>query len=211
MPLQYIRSPLDRAKSETPLLHLNPITSGEQIIPSSVLPGRLERVSLLNRVDYNALSYVCGDPNPVSHILMDDETQFPIAANLLDAILLIFENDTTPASISMVLCPQECRSFSQQAIWIDAVCMNQADSEEKSWQVQMTDSICSRACRTLIYLGSDVDGAGQALTLFASYGRQAMQIATMEHDDKHESGPSDFQKWSPLPLGTSRRHLIERF
>lgn len=177
MPLQYVHSPLDRAKSEIRLLHLNPITSGEQIIPSSVLSGRLERISLLNRVDYNALSYVWGDPTPVSHILMDDKTQFPIAANLLDAILHIFENDTTPVSVSMVLCSEECRSFSQQAIWIDAVCMNQADSEEKSWQVQMMDDIYSRACRTLIYLGSDIDGAGQTLALFASYGRQAMQIA----------------------------------
>lgn len=32
----------------------------------------------------------------------------------------------------------------------------------------------------------------------------------MEHGDKHESGPSDFRKWSSLPLGTSRRHLIEK-
>jgi hypothetical protein len=38
-------------------------------------------------------------------------------------------------------------------LWIDAVCINQNDTTEKSIQVTMMDIIYKRASRVLIYLG----------------------------------------------------------
>lgn len=38
-------------------------------------------------------------------------------------------------------------------IWIDAVCIDQSNNEEKSWQVERMGSIYSRAFSTLIFLG----------------------------------------------------------
>lgn len=38
-------------------------------------------------------------------------------------------------------------------IWVDAVCIDQSNNEEKSWQVERMGSIYARATNTLIFLG----------------------------------------------------------
>ena len=63
----------------------------------------------------------------------------------------------------------------QLPIWVDAVCMNQIDDAEKSWQVQMMDKIYLRAARTLVYLGPSTKTSNEAVQTFSVYGRQALQ------------------------------------
>ena len=44
-------------------------------------------------------------------------------------------------------------------LWIDAICINQADTEEKSYQVAMMDQIYNKANSVIVWLGRD-DGYG---------------------------------------------------
>jgi hypothetical protein len=47
----------------------------------------------------------------------------------------------------------------KRLIWADAVCINQADDEEKSWQVRMMGDVYRNADRVLIWLGLAEDGS----------------------------------------------------
>jgi hypothetical protein len=51
-------------------------------------------------------------------------------------------------------------------IWIDAICINQMDVEEKSHQVALMGELYSKAAKTLIWLGKDAEGI--ATTAFKS-------------------------------------------
>jgi hypothetical protein len=46
-------------------------------------------------------------------------------------------------------------------IWIDAICINQMDVEEKSHQVASMGKLYSKATKTLIWLGNDVEGIAE--------------------------------------------------
>lgn len=49
------------------------------------------------------------------------------------------------------------RRFANAALWIDALCINQADDAEKSTQVQRMDRIYRRAIEVLVWLGNERD------------------------------------------------------
>ena len=42
-----------------------------------------------------------------------------------------------------------------RVVWIDAICINQTDIEERSQQVEMMGLIYSKAVRNLIWLGEE--------------------------------------------------------
>ena len=62
---------------------------------------------------------------------------------------------------TVVACPENCVDFldcyhpgrGTHFLWIDSICINQADEAEKSGQVQMMGDIYRRARRVIIWLG----------------------------------------------------------
>jgi hypothetical protein len=58
-------------------------------------------------------------------------------------------------------------------IWIDGICINQEDYEEKSRQVQLMREIYANATKTFIYLGEEADCSSQIPQIF-----ERIQIAT---------------------------------
>jgi hypothetical protein len=80
---------------------------------------------------YVALSYAWGRDDPTHRILIDDET-IMVRQNLYEFLL-------------------ECRHC--DAIWIDALCINQQDNAERSLQVQMMGRIYSSAQVVWAWLG----------------------------------------------------------
>lgn len=83
---------------------------------------------------YTALSYVWGDATD-TRTLWVNESPVQVTANLYAAL-----NDLQ----------DEIRVL---RLWADALCINQKDDEEKSWQVMMMDKIYKLAHHTVIYLG----------------------------------------------------------
>ncbi|KAK3947361.1 heterokaryon incompatibility protein-domain-containing protein [Pseudoneurospora amorphoporcata] len=51
----------------------------------------------------------------------------------------------------------------ERTIWIDAICINQDDKEEKGYQVQSIAKIYAKANRVIVWLGKEVAGSDQAL------------------------------------------------
>lgn len=76
-------------------------------------------------VDYTALSYMWGDPKQTACVLIDNYPM-EITRNLC-------------AFLSEMQSQRRCEWF-----WIDALCINQTDDEEKSHQVQMMGEIYQR-------------------------------------------------------------------
>lgn len=95
---------------------------------------------------YTALSYVWGDAHSTKTILVED-TPIEVTANLYSALLHLRERGET-----RVL-----------RLWVDAICINQADTEERNQQVQQMGKIYAAAHHTVIYLGDYEQDSGYSV------------------------------------------------
>ncbi|KAI3319821.1 heterokaryon incompatibility protein-domain-containing protein [Xylariaceae sp. AK1471] len=87
---------------------------------------------------------------PSHETILINGSRFPITRNLSTALRHLRD-------------PQQPVDF-----WIDAICINQDDDEEKAQQVQMTRDIYSKAHLTCIWLGPRADGSDQAMDFIKS-------------------------------------------
>jgi hypothetical protein len=138
---------LDQDRHEVRLLTIHP----RKTQPFSPHPERnaisasLTTQSLDDPTEYFALSYVweSGQYFPRSHRkgtrravhLLVDSVRIEVNRNLWLAIERIRQDEKTVR------------------IWVDAVCINQTDLNEKAWQIGLMSRIYQQASRTLIWLG----------------------------------------------------------
>lgn len=153
VPPKQVRLPLQNAEDAPPLYQ--PITQPDEIrllvldpgAPGDELSCRLINVKKSWRTRYEALSYTWGDPTITRPLRCSGHT-IDVTASLHDALTDL--RDPTR----------------KRLLWVDAVCINQSDNEEKSKQIMLMGSIYSRARRVLIYLGKgdpDVEGVAKDL------------------------------------------------
>ncbi|EHK42089.1 hypothetical protein TRIATDRAFT_170896, partial [Trichoderma atroviride IMI 206040] len=93
----------------------------------------LRTISLLDKSEYEALSYVWGRSNDTKHILLDGSE--------LSVTDSLFEAFTHLRDVKMT-----------RILWVDALCINQKDDNEKSIQVRMMDKIYAQASTVLVWL-----------------------------------------------------------
>tara|TARA_R110002003_G_scaffold1184_13_gene22693 strand:+ start:2046 stop:2846 length:801 start_codon:yes stop_codon:yes gene_type:complete len=94
------------------------------------------------RIHYTALSYTWGDSTPTRSIAIGaDELQ--VGQNLFD---FLNAYNTQPWGASLPKC-----------LWIDQICINQADVVERDRQVSMMNLIYKMADRVLVWLGCDAE------------------------------------------------------
>ena len=110
------------------LLHIAP---GHGNIPIST---RLATYQLEDHCSYDALSYVWGE-SVVTETLLVNQQEFNVSKSLHTILLHL-------------RLPEETRS-----VWIDAICINQQDSIEKSQQVALMGKIYREANDVLCWLG----------------------------------------------------------
>jgi hypothetical protein len=176
--------PLNKAKNEIRVFVLLPDDYGE-VTRVNPIRCRLEHVAL-DQATFAALSYVWGDssenrgplyahyPVPDNSLEWDAETMSH-RPNLLDTLLLHAVQDdelfvsSIGANLSWALLHLR-KPHEEIRLWIDAVCINQEDNEEKSWQVELMASIYAQATTTIIWLGpnqrddmDDLHSAGSVL------------------------------------------------
>lgn len=96
---------------------------------------------------YEAVSYVWGPPVMTSSIMCDG-----------------IEVRVTGTIYSLLRCLRH-KEFPRR-LWIDALCINQADIEERNVQVSRMKQIYSNASRVLIWLGDQQDDSGEVTDLF---------------------------------------------
>jgi len=123
------------------ILHIQPHQSNtDSIIECSLVDAYLGEGD-----SYEALSYCWGDSRNTMPILLN-RVDFPVRGNLLDALRRLR------------------RENSLRRMWIDAICVNQEDIEERNNQVQLMGRIYTSTSRCLAWLGCDTVTAETGLT-----------------------------------------------
>ncbi|KAJ2982620.1 hypothetical protein NUW58_g6403 [Xylaria curta] len=122
-------APLDAARNEIRLLVLLPGEARDDLVCT------LRTVSLDSVSDFDAISYVWGDLPAKLPIRVDGEVFF-VTADL-------------EAALRALRKPRK-----QRSVWVDAVCINQEDIQEKNTQVPQMGRIYSTARSVIAWLGS---------------------------------------------------------
>lgn len=156
--------PLDLESYEIRMLTLLPGP------PGSVVRCTLEKTFLINPTKYAALSYCWGDPKAATNIIVND-VEYPVTVNLADAL-------------------HQLRSLNVTRVWVDALCINQADEEEKGHQIQYMKHIYSRSEETYAWTGKDESGVSGEAIFF-------LQVLLLERT-RLEDFPHSHR---PVPLG----------
>ena len=158
-PHSNIYNPLDTEKSQIRLVTIHPKDQESQPIRCD-----LEICSLDEKPHYEALSYVWGDQSHPLEILLDGQV-FLVGLSLASALRNLRLADRP------------------RRLWIDAMCINQGDHEERSSQVLLMRQIYSYASRVVICLGIDTPENVSALNLLRS-------VKEMIEFDGSADGPS---------------------
>ncbi|KAK4170056.1 HET-domain-containing protein [Cladorrhinum sp. PSN259] len=138
--LDYVYIQLKPQRREIRLLTLLPDT------PDQIPRCQLSIQTLDDVPAYNALSYVWGQPassQAPENVIELNGHRFAVTANLLSALRHL----RPPPTAQPV------------TLWVDAVCINQADLDERSQQVTMMREIYASAERVFIWLGEDDDSS----------------------------------------------------
>ncbi|KAK1964565.1 hypothetical protein LY78DRAFT_562435, partial [Colletotrichum sublineola] len=93
----------------------------------------LEHVSLRKAGAYVALSYCWGNEENITHIVVSGSS-FPVTRNLAHALQLL-------------------RLEGTHRVWVDAICINQADLDERAQQVSCMCAIYQHATKTVSWIG----------------------------------------------------------
>ncbi|KAF2488669.1 HET-domain-containing protein, partial [Lophium mytilinum] len=91
-------------------------------------------VSLDHAPVFSALSYTWGNPNPTEVIFLDGE-EFHAMENLTQALRHLRQQEEV------------------RILWIDFLCIDQANNDEKSWQVNMMGRIYQACEKVFLWLG----------------------------------------------------------
>lgn len=109
--------------------------------------GHLHTTELDNAPPYYALSYSWGRGGRNASISCDG-LKLRVTASLVQALRRVYDFSNETADIAPTT----------KWFWIDQICVNQEDTDERSAQVALMRDIYSRAIKTLIWLGP-VDGS----------------------------------------------------
>ncbi|OCL11331.1 hypothetical protein AOQ84DRAFT_424047, partial [Glonium stellatum] len=116
------------------------------LLPAKEWSSEIEcdlRQDMLETCSYEALSYVWGSAQDTVPIHINKKT-FDITRNL-EGALREFRLGDRPL-----------------ALWVDAICINQRDNDEKSKQIQLMGKIYKYAKRVLVWLGPESNSVGKA-------------------------------------------------
>lgn len=130
---------------------------------------RLRSADINAYATYDALSYTWGDHNDKRMILVNAEP-FSVTTNLEDALRALRLSDR----------PRE--------LWVDAICINQADLQEKAAQIPEMGHIYRNAHRVVIWLGKRNEYTDYAINV-AKADTTAMHLRWSVKTKQYEDDP----------------------
>lgn len=139
-------TPLNTDENLIRLLHLIPGSYTDNAIKCD-----FSVVSLDGELQYEALSYVWGEASDAREIELG-ESPVPVTANLFSALRRLRLHDQT------------------RILWVDALCINQPDLQERASQVSRMDQIYGRASQVIVWLGEGWQGSNIAMDFLRSLG-----------------------------------------
>lgn len=150
----YVYEPLQSA-DHVRIIVLWPATRFDDTLKTNIIQYDRKTMHLKSHEKfpvYEAVSYTWGIPNFTHHITCDDTTELSITPNV-DTMLRYLRKTTKP-----------------RYLWIDAICLNQSDENEKAIQIGMMGYIYKEARKVNIWLGDATATTPQVLSVFAAIG-----------------------------------------
>lgn len=134
------------------LLFIHPAQYPDQQLRCSCLPFAIDAA-----LPFEALSYVWGSSEPAVQLLCNGQP-FTVRPGLANALMRLRLRHST------------------RIVWADAICINQADVEERNHQVPLMCSIYPAAKRVIVWLGSaDPEHTQKALEVVDYIGTSCQQ------------------------------------
>lgn len=132
-----------------------------------------------NRVDYEALSWCWGSDEPRYALKIEDGNntyKFKVKRELALALKYLRYKHKV------------------RWLWIDAICINQGDPEERNHQVQMMSRIYTRAKRVCVWLGEHTEDSKMAIEFIRK------EVMVLNNFDKICSDKRYTRKWQALQM-----------
>lgn len=137
-------TPIDRNRTEFRLLHLIERGEGDQY-----LHCRVEHFPLSRPPPYVALSWTWGDHLPEHYRLCIEDRWIQIPETLFEALLVLEKNG-------------------HRTIWVDALCVDQTNIDEKAVQVLRMATVFGQADLVAVWLGKAEEGSSDMMDMFSS-------------------------------------------
>ena len=125
------------------LLRLLPSAKDEQNLRCELLEYPIQSSDTVFH-PYEALSYVWGSEDKPKSIIVANQ-YLNITQSLYTALLRL-QNHTCP-----------------RIVWVDAICINQANNKEKESQIPLMAEVYAKATRVVVWLGEIEDDSNEAL------------------------------------------------
>ena len=165
----YTYRPVDAARQGFRIAILEPSREFEAPIRCSLI-----EVSVTNKFEYEAISYVWGDPSSWACLEVEGETLI-VTANLVLALRHIRHQTNA------------------RCVWADAICIDQKNLEERAQQVQLMKDIYALCTRDLIWVGESDKWTEKAIETL----KRMEQLGLRRQGEKYSFG----QKGSLEDLG----------
>jgi Heterokaryon incompatibility protein (HET) len=173
---------LDPHKEGYRVLRLKPLKHNtENGLSDLLISCEIQHVARTDRVEYTALSYAWGDGIADQEILVGDSVQL-ISLNLANALREL-RDDTFDV-----------------LLWVDQLCINQKDDDEKSNQVQKMKSLYEGAHHVVAWLGPSADNSDLVMTMFKEVAKADNQTLSIVGDiarslTEHPSNTTSDVEW----------------
>ncbi|KAK0634161.1 heterokaryon incompatibility protein-domain-containing protein [Immersiella caudata] len=160
--------PLDHAAQQIRLLRLLPKTPDAA---TDAIACEIRPFDFASAPPFSALSWAWGTPYGIEEDIRVNDAAFkltnPSLLNALQHLRRYFTNSGSPAA-------------APDWIWIDALCINQEDIQEKSNQVMLMASVYERARKVISWLGSGDPAITSAFSFIAETVRAARGSAASQ-------------------------------
>lgn len=134
--------PLNSSNNEIRLVRLRQAIDWLELIKCEILHAPM------GEIEYQALSYTWGDSSGTLEIFVDDKS-FLCTPNLYSALL-------------------QLRSTSEDLVlWVDAICIDQRNLQERNHQVQIMRNIYMEAAKVVVWLGPSDSDSRETFKLLA--------------------------------------------
>ncbi|KAH7240194.1 heterokaryon incompatibility protein-domain-containing protein [Fusarium redolens] len=120
----------------------------------------IDRVRLTDSPSFTALSYTWGSPNQDHQLRLCDNTLLPITKSLAEALIHVLDD------------------IEDGFLWIDQICINQNNNNERNHQVPMMGDIYRRARRVFVWLGTEATGAERIDRIFQDFETATATLTT---------------------------------
>lgn len=140
-------------------------------------------------IEYEALSWRWGD---------EDNSHFTIMIRRDDGKMY-----KKRVSETLGLALKYIRRTEDRILWIDAICINQKDKEERSYQVSMMSLVYTRALQVCVWLGEDDDNSRKAFKFIRE------EISHLKEFDQLCNDQKNAHKWRAF-LGLMQREWFSR-